>query len=43
MIVIIAAVQSLGRIADRLFEAQMQRVAIRIDVRSQRLPRPLAH
>jgi hypothetical protein len=41
MILIIAAVQSLGRIADRLFEAQMQRVAIRIDIRSQRLTQPL--
>ena len=41
MIVIIAAAQYLGQLADRLFEAQMQRVAIRIDVRSQRRSEPV--
>jgi hypothetical protein len=38
MIALIAAAEYLGRIADRLFEARMQRLAIRIHVRSQRHP-----
>jgi hypothetical protein len=36
MIALIAAAQYLGQITDRFFEARMQRVAIRIDVRSRR-------
>jgi hypothetical protein len=38
MIALIAAARYLSQITDRLFEAQMQRVAIKIRVRSQRLP-----
>jgi hypothetical protein len=36
MIAAIAAIKYLGQITDRFFEAQMQRAAIKIRVRSQR-------
>jgi hypothetical protein len=39
MIAALAAIEYLGRITDKLFEAQMQRAAIRIRARSQRYPR----
>jgi len=39
MIAALAAIEYLGRITDKLFEAQMQRAAIRIRARSQRFPR----
>ncbi len=39
MIVAIGAFKYLGQITDRLFEAQMQRAAVRIGVGSQRFPR----
>jgi hypothetical protein len=38
MIAALAAIEYLGRITDKLFEAQMQRAAIRIRARSQRFP-----
>jgi hypothetical protein len=38
MIAAIAAIKYLGQITDRFFEAQMQRAAIKIRVRSQRFP-----
>lgn len=38
MIAAFAAFDYLRQIADRLFEAQMQRAAIRIRARSQRFP-----
>jgi hypothetical protein len=40
MIAALAAIEYLGRITDKLFEAQMQRAAIRIQARWQRLPHP---
>jgi hypothetical protein len=36
MIAVLAAVEYLGRVTDRFFEAQMQRAAVRIRTRSQR-------
>jgi hypothetical protein len=36
MIAVLAAVEYIGRITDRFFEAQMERAAIRIGTRSQR-------
>jgi hypothetical protein len=38
MIALVAAAQYLSQITDMLFEAQMQQAAIKIRVRSQRLP-----
>jgi len=35
MIAALAAIEYIGRITDRFFEAQMQRAAIRIKARSQ--------
>jgi hypothetical protein len=37
MIAALAAFEYLGRITDRFFEAQMQRAAVRIRARAQRL------
>ena len=39
MIAVLAAIEYLGRITDKFFEAQMKRAAIRIKVRSQYFPR----
>jgi len=39
MIATVAAIKYLGRITDKLFEAQMQRAEIRIRARTQGLPR----
>jgi hypothetical protein len=39
MIAAFAALNYLSQIADRLFESQMQRAAIRIRARSERFPR----
>ena len=38
MIAALAAIEYLGRITDKFFEAQMKRAAIRIKVRSQYFP-----
>jgi len=38
MIAALAAIEYLGRITDKFFEAQMQRAAIRIRVRSHYFP-----
>ena len=39
MIAALSAIEYLGRITDKFFEAQMRRAAIRIRVRSQYFPR----
>lgn len=39
MIAASAAIEYLGRITDRFFEAQMQSAAVRIRARTQGLPR----
>lgn len=38
MIAALAALEYLGRITDRFFEAQMKRAAVRISVRSHQFP-----
>jgi len=38
MIAALAAIEYLGRITDKFFEAQMQRAAVRIGSRSQYFP-----
>jgi hypothetical protein len=39
MIAALAAIKYLGDITDRFFEARMRHAAVKISVRSQRLPR----
>jgi len=38
MIAALAAIEYLGQITDKFFEAQMKRAGIRIQARSQRFP-----
>ena len=38
MIAILAAMEYVGRLSDRFFEAQLKRAAVRIEARSQCFP-----